>query len=294
MNYDTITYGIDDGILTLTLNRPEHLNAFNPQMRIELMEALDRADQDDEVRAIIVTGAGRGFSAGADLQTASFAQAGRKPEPLQRPDGSLDYSDDGLRDGGGRLTLRLFECLKPVIGAVNGAAVGIGATMLLPMDVRIASEGARFGFVFARRGIVPEAASSWFLPRIVGISQALQWSCSGRVFDAAEAQRGGLVSQVVGADELLPTARRIAHEMTDHSAPVSVALIRQMMWKMLTADHPMEAHRIDSRGVYERGRSPDAREGVAAFLEKRQAAFPCRVSTDMPPYFPWWQERAYS
>ncbi len=293
MAYETIAYEVDEGLLTLTLNRPERLNAFNAQMRIELMEALDQADKDDAVRAIIITGAGRGFSAGADLQTASFTQTGRKPEPVRRDDGSLDYGDERLRDGGGRLALRIFECLKPVIAAINGAAVGLGATMLLPMDVRIASEQARFGFVFARRGIVPEAASSWFLPRIVGISQALQWSCSGRVFDAAEALQGGLVSQVVAADDLLPTARRIAREMTADSAPVSVALIRQMMWKMLAADHPMEAHRIDSRGVYERGRSADAREGVAAFLEKRPAQFPGRVSTDMPPYFPWWEERKY-
>jgi enoyl-CoA hydratase/carnithine racemase len=294
MAFETITYEVDDGVLTLTLNRPERLNAFNAQMRIELMEALDRADADDAVRAIVVTGAGKGFSAGADLQTASFTQQGRKPDPVRRDDGSLDYSDEGLRDGGGRLALRIFECLKPVIGAINGAAVGLGATMLLPMDVRIASEQARFGFVFARRGIVPEAASSWFLPRVVGISQAMQWCASGRVFDAQEALAGGLVQTVVAPDDLLPSARRIAREMTDHSAPVSVALIRQMMWRMLGADHPMEAHRIDSRGVYERGRSADAREGVAAFLEKRPARFPNRVSADMPPYFPWWPERPYN
>lgn len=294
MAYETITYDVEDGLLTLTLNRPDRLNAFNGQMRDDLLDALDRADADDAVRAIIVTGAGRAFCAGADLQTASFTQPGRKPEPVRQADGSLDYGHPGLRDGGGRLALRLYDCLKPVIGAINGAAVGLGATMLLPMDVRIASKQARFGFVFARRGIVPEAASSWFLPRVVGISQALQWSLSGRVFDAEEALQGRLLHQVVPAEDLLPTARRIAREMTEHSAPVSVALTRQMMWRMLGADHPMEAHRIDSRGVYERGRSADAREGVAAFLEKRPAQFPCKVSNDMPPYFPWWPERPYS
>ena len=290
---DSLLCELDDGLLTLTLNRPERLNAFNQPMRLALTDALDRADRDDAVRAVIVTGAGKAFCAGADLTTASFTGGIVKPEPVRLPDGRLDYSDDRLRDGGGRLTLRMFDCVKPLIAAINGAAVGIGATMLLPMDVRIASERARFGFVFARRGIVPEAASSWFLPRLVGISQAMQWACSGRVFDAPEALAGGLVNQVVPPDELLPVARRIAWDMTRDSAPVSVALTRQMMWKMLGADHPMEAHRIDSRGVYERGRSADAREGVAAFKEKRSAAFPGRVSTDMPPYYPWWSPPAY-
>lgn len=295
MSYETLLYAVDDGLLTLTLNRPERLNAFTRRMREEMNDAFDRADRDDAVRAVIVTGAGRGFCAGADLSAgaSTFDRQARGVTPAQRSDGSVDYADETVRDGGGRLTLRIFECLKPVIAAVNGPAVGIGATMLLPMDVRIASSDARFGFVFARRGIVPEAASSWFLPRLVGISQALEWSCGGAVFDAAEALRGGLVSRVVAPDELLPTARAVAHAMTDHSAPVSVALIRQMMWRMLGADHPMEAHRIDSRGVYERGKSADAREGVAAFLEKRMAAFPQRVSSDMPPYFPWWPQRRY-
>lgn len=291
--YQTILYEVEDGLLTLTLNRPERLNAFNTQMRLDLTDALDQADRDDEVRAIVVTGSGRAFCAGADLSTASFGHAVEKPQPRRLADGSVDYGDEVVRDGGGRLTLRMFDCLKPLIGAINGAAVGIGATMLLPMDVRIASDTARFGFVFARRGIVPEAASSWFLPRLVGISQALQWACSGRVFDAQEALTGGLVSHVVTPDQLLPTARQIARDMTVESAPVSVAITRQMMWKMLTADHPMEAHRIDSRGVFERGRSADAREGVAAFKEKRVACFHDRVSSDMPSYFPWWPPRNY-
>ena len=287
--YQTLGYEVDDGLLTLTLNRPERLNAFTSEMRREIVDALDRADADDDVRAVIFTGAGKGFCAGADLSSGSgtFRDAASGGGSAPPADG------EAARDGGGRLTLRIFECLKPVIAAINGPAVGIGATMLLPMDVRIASDQARFGFVFARRGIVPEAASSWFLPRIVGISKALEWTCSGQVFGAEEARAGGLVSRVVPADDLLATARQVARDMTAHSAPVSVALVRQMMWKMLTADHPMEAHKIDSRGVRERSRSADAREGVAAFLEKRVARFPGRVSRDMPSFFPWWSERHY-
>ena len=208
--------------------------------------------------------------------------------------GEVDWSHEGVRDGGGRVTLRIFECLKPVIGAINGPAVGIGVTMQLPMDIRIASENARFGFVFARRGIVPEACSSWFLPRLVGISQAMEWCATGRVFDAQEALRGGLVSKVVKAEELLPTAYAIAREIADNTAPVSVALTRQMMWRMLGADHPMEGHKIDSRAIYARGRQADAKEGVVSFLEKRPAAFPDKVSKDMPAFYPWWDERKYS
>jgi len=290
--YNTLLYEVDDGLLTLTLHRPDRMNAYTFEMMNELLDAFDHADRDDAVRAIIVTGAGRAFCAGADLAQAPFGK-GAKPAPPTRPDGSSDYSDPGLRDGGGRLTLRMLESLKPVIGAINGAAVGIGAIMLLPMDVRIASSAARFGFVFARRGIVPEAASNWFLPRIVGISQALQWTYSGRVFDAAEALAGRLVSAVVEPDDLLSEARRIARELTADSAPVSIALTRQMMWRMLGADHPMEAHKLESRGILTRGRSADSREGVAAFLEKRPAQFPDRVSTDMPDWFPWWDERPY-
>ncbi len=198
-----------------------------------------------------------------------------------------------MRDGGGRVTLRLYDCLKPVIGAINGPAVGIGATMLLPMDIRLASESARIGFVFARRGITPEACSSWFLPRLVGISRALEWTFSGRIFPASEALSAGLVSAVHAPDDLLPAARALAREIIEHSAPVSVALTRQMMWRMLGADHPMEAHKIDSRSIYARGRQADAREGVTAFLEKRPAAFTDKVSTDLPSFFPWWPPRPY-
>ena len=295
MTYETIKYEVADRILTITLNRPDKLNAFNPTMQKELIDAFDRADQDDDVRAIIVTGAGRAFCAGADLSSgADTFDRDAKRGPVKRlADGKVDYSDPNVRDGGGQVTLRIFKCLKPVIGAINGAAVGIGVTMQLPMDIRIASVDARFGFVFSQRGIVPEAASSWFLPRIVGISQALEWCYSGRVFPADEALAGRLVSRVVPADELMTTARALARSFINKTAPVSVALIRQMMWRMLGADDPMEAHKVDSRGIYARGRSEDVKEGVMSFLEKRPAQFKNKVSSDMPDYFPWWDERGY-
>ena len=297
MAYEQIKYEIADNILTITLNRPDKMNAFTGIMQKELIAAFDAADADDNVRAIIITGAGKAFCAGADLSEggATFDRAARKDRktaPL-RPNGEVEWSDDAVRDGGGRVTLRMYKCLKPIIGAINGAAVGIGVTMQLAMDIRIASENARFGFVFARRGIVPEAASSWCLPRIVGISQALEWCFSGRVFDAKEALAGRLVSKVVPADELIPAARALARESADNSAPVSVALLRQMMWRQSAMDDPMEAHKIDSRGIYSRGASDDVKEGVMAFLEKRPAKFTQTVSKDMPSYFPWWEERAY-
>ena len=282
-------------ILTITLNRPDKLNAYNATMQAEMIDAFDRSDKDDDIRVVIVTGAGRGFCAGADLSSgADTFDRDAKRGPVKRLDnGDIDYSDPQVRDGGGQVTLRIFKSLKPVIAAVNGPAVGIGATMQLAMDVRIASEAARFGFVFSQRGIVPEAASSWFLPRIVGIAQALEWCYSGRVFPAQEALAGRLVSRVVAPDELLPVAREIAKSFIDKTAPVSVALIRQMMWRMLGADDPMEAHKIDSRGIYARGRSDDVKEGVVSFLEKRPAQFKNKVSSDMPSYFPWWTEREY-
>jgi enoyl-CoA hydratase/carnithine racemase len=295
MAYEAILYDVEDQILTITLNRPEKLNAFNAAMQKELIDAFDQADRDDNVRAIIVTGAGRGFCAGADLSSGAdtFDRDARRGPAKRLANGDVDYSDPTVRDGGGQVTLRIFKCLKPVIGAINGAAVGIGVTMQLAMDIRIASENARFGFVFSQRGIVPEAASSWFLPRIVGIAQALEWCYTGRVFPAREALAGRLVSKVVAPDDLLPTARALAREIAGKTAPVSVALIRQMMWRMLGADDPMEAHKIDSRGIYARGRSDDVREGVLSFLEKRPAKFKNKVSTDMPDYFPWWEEREY-
>jgi enoyl-CoA hydratase/carnithine racemase len=297
-SYQQIAVEVREGILTLTLNRPDKLNAFTATMMREMIDVFTKVNTDDEVRAVIVTGAGRAFCAGADLSggadTFDAQRRSDRPERNAGPADSVDWSDERVRDGGGRLTLAIFECLKPVIAAVNGAAVGVGVTMQLAMDIRLASEAARFGFVFARRGIIPEAASSWFLPKIVGISQALEWCYSGRVFDAQEALRGRLVSEVLNADVLLSRARAIAAEIRDNTAPVSIALIRQMMWRLSALDHPMEAHKIDSRGIYARGQSPDVREGVSAFLEKRTASFPQKVSSDMPRYFPWWQERPYS
>jgi len=295
MAFETITYEVAEQILTITLDRPDKLNAFNATMQRELIAAFDAADNDDQVRAIIVTGAGRAFCAGADLSSGAdtFDRDARRGPVRRLADGRVDYSDPNIRDGGGQVTLRIFKCLKPVIAAVNGPAVGIGVTMQLAMDIRIASEAARFGFVFSQRGIVPEAASSWFLPRIVGISQALEWCYTGRVFPAQEALDGRLVSKVVPSDELLPAARALAREIATKTAPVSVALIRQMMWRMLGADDPMEAHKVDSRGIYARGRSEDVREGVMSFMEKRAPDFRNKVSSDMPDYFPWWDEREY-
>ena len=300
MSYETLIYALSDHVLTITLNRPDRLNAFTGTMMEELIDAFDRADADDDVRAIIVTGAGRAFCAGADLsqgaKTFDFAARADRPDKQgtpQRADGGIDYSHESVRDGGGRVSLRIYECRKPVIAAINGPAVGVGATMLLPMDIRIASSEARIGFVFARRGITPEACSSWFLPRVVGISQALEWAYSGRVFPAQEALAGGLVRQVVAPGELMSTAHALAREIADNAAPVSVALTRQMMWRMLGADHPMEAHKVDSRAIYTRGRSADAKEGINSFLEKRAPAFTDKVSQDMPDFVPWWEERPY-
>ena len=296
--FETLLLTQADHVLTITLNRPDKLNAFNRVMMEELIRAFDLADADDAVRAVIVTGAGRAFCAGADLsqgaKTFDYAARGDRPGVEAATQGSaVDWGDESVRDGGGRVTLRIFNCLKPVIAAINGPAVGIGATMLLPMDIRLASDSARVGFVFNRRGITPEACSSFFLPRIVGISRALEWTYSGRVFDAAEALAGGLVRQVLPADQLLPAAQAIAQEIALNAAPVSIALTRQMMWRMLGAAHPMEAHRVDSRAIFSRGASPDAKEGVMAFLEKRPAQFTGRVSADMPPWFPWWDEPGY-
>lgn len=296
--FETLLLTQADHVLTITLNRPDKLNAFNRVMMEELIRAFDLADADDAVRAVIVTGAGRAFCAGADLsqgaKTFDYAARGDRPGVEAATQGSaVDWADESVRDGGGRVTLRIFNCLKPVIAAINGPAVGIGATMLLPMDIRLASDSARVGFVFNRRGITPEACSSFFLPRIVGISRALEWTYSGRVFDAAEALAGGLVRQVLPADQLLPAAQAIGQEIALNAAPVSIALTRQMMWRMLGAAHPMEAHRVDSRAIFSRGASPDAKEGVMAFLEKRPAQFTGRVSADMPPWFPWWDEPGY-
>jgi len=286
MEYTQITYEVADRIATITLNRPEQLNAFTNTMMREVIDAFDRVDADDEVRVVIVTGAGRGFCAGADLSDGGETFSGG---------GSDVQTDAGVpRDGGGLVTLRIFECTKPVIAAINGPAVGVGVTMTLPMDIRLASDGAKFGFVFARRGIVPEACSSWFLPRLVGISQAAEWCYTGRVFPAGEALAGGLVRSVHAPDELLSAARAIAAEIAENTSPVSVALTRQMLWRMLGAAHPMEAHRVDSRGIKERGRSADSREGVLSFLEKRPPNFPVKVSDGLPDIFPSYERPRFS
>jgi enoyl-CoA hydratase/carnithine racemase len=283
--YTEIAYEVADGVATLTLDRPDQLNAFTITMMREVIDAFDRADADDDVRAVIVTGRGRGFCAGADL-SGGGETFGRGGSDEQTPSGVP-------RDGGGLVSLRIFKSLKPVIAAINGPAVGIGITMTLPMDIRIMSTSAKLGFVFSRRGIVPEAASSWFLPRLVGIQQAAEWVYTGRLISPEEALAGRLVRSVHAPDDLLPTADALAREIADNAAPVSVALSRQMMWRMLGASHPMEAHRVDSRGIKERGASADAREGVVSFLEKRPARFPVKVSDGLPDIFPAWVEPTF-
>ena len=289
MAYETLETEIEAGVMTLTLNRPDRLNALTAQMVRDLLDVLDVIDADDDVRAVIVTGAGRGFCAGADLGSGgdtfdsdSGAEAGAGDDKRSVP-----------RDGGGLITLRLFDCKKVLIAAINGPAVGVGITMTLPMDIRIASERSKMGFVFARRGIVPEACSSWFLPRVVGISQAMKWVASGRVFPASEALAGGLVSELLPPDELLPRAREIAREIAQNTSALSIALSRQLLWKMLGADHPMEAHKLDSRAIQYMGASADAYEGVQSFLEKRDPVFSMKVSQDLPDFYPWWRDRDF-
>jgi enoyl-CoA hydratase/carnithine racemase len=272
LDFEQIRYEVADGVLTITLNRPDRLNAFTETMMNELIAAFDASDADDDVRAVIVTGEGRAFCAGADL-----AKGGETFDWRERA-----AAGDVPRDGGGRVVLRIYDSLKPVIAAINGPAVGVGITMTLPMDIRLAADGAKIGFVFARRGIVPEACSSWFLPRLVGISQAMEWVATGRVFDAAEAERGRLVRSVHAPGELLAAANGLAREIADNAAPVSVALARKLMWRGLGAGHPMAAHQADSRAMFARGQSADAIEGVTSFLEKRPASYPDRVSDGLP------------
>jgi enoyl-CoA hydratase/carnithine racemase len=283
----TLLYDVTDHIATITLNRPERMNAFTAEMRDDLIAAFDKTDADDNVKAVIVTGAGKAFCAGADLGSGgnTFNYAERADE--RRNSAKVG---DVYRDGGGMTTLRMFNSLKPIIGAINGAAVGIGMTMQLPMDIRMASTQARFGFVFSRRGIVPEAASSWFLTRLVGMQTALEWCYTGKVFTAQEAFDKGLIRSLHEPEDLLPAARALAKEITENTAPVSIALTRQMMWRMAGADHPMRAHQIDSRVMQSRGQSQDAKEGVSSFLEKRAPQYPNKVSSDMPDFFPWWDE----
>ena len=284
-NFETIRLEVEDGIATLTLNRPDKLNAFNTLMMQEMIAAFDQTDADDSVRVVIVTGAGRAFCAGADLSAgaATFDYSTRGGE-----DKEARTLDGVQRDGGGLLTLRIYDSLKPVIAAVNGPAVGVGVTMQLAMDIRMASTDARYGFVFARRGINPEACSSWFLPRLVGVQTALEWCYSGRVFPAQEAHEKGLVRSLHAPEDLLPAARALAREIADNTAPVSIALTRQLIWRMAGASHPMEAHMADSRGIQARGAMPDAKEGVTSFLEKRLPRYPDRVSTDLPNIWEHW------
>ncbi len=285
-DYTQIRYEVSDSIATVTLARPEKMNAFTGVMMRELLDVFDVIDADDAVRAVIVTGDGKAFCAGADLSSGA--------KTFDDGDWSSTSDDSVRRDGGGQVTLRIFACKKPVIAAINGAAVGIGATMTLPMDVRLASSAARIGFVFTRRGIVPEACSSWFLPRVVGISRAAEWVYTGRILSAHEAASGGLVRTVYAPDELLPAARTLAREIADNTSGVSVALSRQMLWRMLGANHPMQAHRVDSRAIQLRGRSADAHEGVTSFLEKRPAKFSDSVAASLPDVFPEWQDPQFS
>lgn len=288
MSYSQIKLDIAGGVATITLHRPEKMNAFTRVMMDEIIHAIDTTDADDSVRAVIVTGHGdRAFCAGADLTPEDGGHVFSDPNPVE------DLSDERVRDGGGRLTLRLFDSKKPLIGACNGVAVGVGATMQLPFDVRLASDNARFGFVFARRGITPEAASSWFLPRLVGMQTALEWCMTGRIFDAAEAHERGLVRSVHPQGELLDTAHGIAREIAENTSAVSVAMTRAMLWRLGAAGHPMDAHKIDSRAIYRLSRSEDAKEGIASFLEKRAPAYPDTVSEDMPDFYPWWEQPAY-
>jgi enoyl-CoA hydratase/carnithine racemase len=294
MEYDTIAVDVTDQIMTITLDRPHRMNAFTVKMLTELLAAFDHADEDDDVRVVIVTGSGKAFCSGADISGGSETFDYEGGSDLTTKDMSKAKVNGELRDGGGILTLRIFRCTKPVIAAINGAAVGVGATMTLPMDIRLASEHAKFGFVFAARGIVPEACSSWFLPRLVGISTAAEWCYTAKVFPVAEALEAGLVRSVHPADELLPAARALATEIATNSAPVSVSLTRMMLWRMLGASDPMEAHKIESRGVNYTGRMPDSREGITAFFEKRPAEWTMKVSEDLPPYVPWWDEPEFS
>ena len=283
-NLETVRTEFRENSLIIYLSREERMNAFTLTMQQEIVKVLDDAEEDDDIKAIIFTGDGKAYCAGADLSSGGDTFDNRK---------GRERTNDVVRDSGGLLTLRLFKCKKPLIAAVNGAAVGIGATMLLPMDTRICSDQARFGFVFAKRGIVPEAASSWFLPRLIGINKALELCYTGKVISAEEAKEIRLISEILNQDKLIDRALEIAKEFTAESSQISIALTRQMMWRMLGADDPMEAHKIDSRAVFELGQSGEAIEGVNSFLEKRPPSFPGKVSKDMPSFFPWWDEKEF-
>lgn len=299
MIYKQIKTDLKDNILTITLYRPDNMNAYTAVMSNELVDAFTKANANDEVRCIVVTGEGKYFCAGADLSggAQTFDIKGNVDtfgvSEKNQDESEIDWNDPKMRDIGGILTLCIFESLKPVIGAINGPAVGIGSTMLLPMDFRIASSEARFGFVFTRRGVVPESCSSWFLPRLVGVSKALDWMMTGRIFTAQDALESGLVSGIYPPNDLLPQAYAIARDIIENTSSLSVAVTRQLLWKMLGADHPMEAHKVESRAFLMLGMSPEAYEGVMSFLEKRPPHFPGKVSKDMPKVFPWWKDRPY-
>jgi enoyl-CoA hydratase/carnithine racemase len=288
MEFETLGYEVEGRILTITLNRPDRMNAFTGRMCEELIAAFDRAEADDEIKAVIVTGAGRAFCAGSDLERGGDTW-GKHTEHLARQAKDERY----VGDGGGRVTRRIFDFNKPVIAAINGAAVGVGITMTLAMDIRLCVPNAKLGFVFAGRGILPEACSAWFLPRLVGISQALEWCYSARVFKSEEGLQAGLIRSLHESEQLLPAARGLAQEFIDNASAVSIAMVRQMMWRMLGAPHPIDAHEVDSAGIAALGKSNDAREGITAFLEKRKPDFKDRVTHDMPPFYPWWQDRPF-
>ncbi len=283
MNFEAILYEVEDGILTITLNRPEMLNAFNGAMSREFMQAFDLSDADDDIGAVIITGAGRGFCAGADLSKGDATWEGHEE--------ALAKTNRG--DGGGELSRRIFRSLKPVIVAFNGPAVGMGMTVPLAADIRIAAKDVKMGFVFAARGIVPEGCSSWFLPRIVGISKALEWCYSARIFRSEEALEAGLLRSVHEKEDLIPAARELAREFIDNTSRVANTVLRHMMWRMMSAPDPIDAHRIDTAGINALATSRDAKEGINSFLEKRAPNFPDKVSKDLPAFFPWWEEEAF-
>jgi enoyl-CoA hydratase/carnithine racemase len=287
MSFEQILYSVQDRILTITLNRPERMNACTVQMYDELIAAFDRADADDDVKAIIVTGAGKAFCAGADLERGADTWSGRSDFT------DLSKQQRYIGNGGGRIARRIFDCNKPVIAAINGAAIGIGITMTLPMDIRLCVQSAKIGFVFAARGIVPEACSSWFLPRIVGISKALEWCYAAKLIRAEEAFETGLFRSVHAPEDLMPAARALAEEFVRNSSAVSLAMTRHMFWRMLGAPHPLEAHEIDTAAMHALGQSADAKEGITAFLEKRTPRFRDRLSEHLPKFFPWWKDREF-
>ncbi|MET0546158.1 MAG: crotonase/enoyl-CoA hydratase family protein [Caulobacterales bacterium] len=299
MESTDILYSVADGITTITLNKPEKMNAFTRAMGADVVKALDQAAADDAVKVIVLTGAGRAFCAGADLGApeGAFSKAGNKTEADREAavgaGGEIDWKNPSTRDFGGYITLKMFDSPKPIIAAINGHAVGIGLTMTLAADIRVASNAAKFGFPFVRRGIAPESASAWFLPRIVGISRALEWTLSGRTFPASEGLEAGLVRSLHEPEDVLPAAYALARDIADNTAPVSVALTRQLLWRMLSADHPMDAHRLESRALFTRARGNDIREGVASFKEKRLPNFADKVSSDLPAFYPWWDEEEY-